>query len=90
MGTIPCSNGLYHLFAPKTTNAIDYANIVVVKVTMTQAHWKLGHIGYAAIKHAVSTWNITSTELELNSKHEFCEPCARAKALRPFPTQSAM
>ena len=86
IGTIPCSNRLYHLFAPETRNAIDYTNIMVVKMTLTQAHCKLGHKGYAAIKHAISTGNITSIELEPNSKYKFCEPCAKAKALRqPFP-----
>ena len=90
MGTIPCSNRLYHLFAPETRNAIDYTNIMVVDITLTQAHCKLGHKGYAAIKHAISTGSITGIELELSSKHKFCEPCAKAKVLRqPFPKQSA-
>ena len=89
MATVPCSNGLYCIFAPETTNMINYANIALVKMTMTQAHHKLGYIGYAAIKHAISMGNITSIELEPNSKPKFCEHCAKAKALRqPFPKQS--
>ena len=61
----------------------------MVKVTIAEAHRKLGHIAHAAVKHAVSTGIITGIELDQNSKPEFCEACAKAKAARrPFPKYS--
>ena len=89
MATIPHSNRLYHLAAPKSIKHVDYANVAMVKMTIAEAHRKLGHIAHAAIKHAISTGMITGIELDQNSKLEFCETCAKAKAARhPFPKQS--
>lgn len=54
-------------------------------------HQKLGHIGHTAIKHAISTGSITGIELDLTSKLEFCEACAKAKAVQqPFLKKSQM
>ena len=89
MATIPCSNGLYHTAPPEPANHIDYANVAMVKMTIAEAHHKLGHIADAAVKHAISTGTITGIELDQNSKLEFCEACAKAKATRhPFPKYS--
>ena len=89
MATIPCFNGLYHLAAPKAVKHADYANVVMVKMTIAEAHCKLGHIAHAVIKHAISTGMIMGIELDQNSKPEFCKTCAKAKAVRhPFLKQS--
>ena len=89
MATIPRSNGLYCLAAPEAIKHADYANVAMVKMTIAEAHRKLGHIAHAAIKHVISTGMITGIELDQNSKPEFCETCAKAKAARhPFQKQS--
>ena len=89
MATIPHANRLYHLAAPKAVKHADYVNVAMVKMTIAEAHCKLGHIAHAAIKHAISTGMITGIELAQNSNLEFCEICAKAKAARhPFPKQS--
>ena len=58
-------------------------------MSITEAHRKLGHISHTAIKHALSSGHITGIELDHDSKPDFCEACAKAKAIRlPFPKQS--
>jgi hypothetical protein len=55
-----------------------------------EAHRKLGHIICSAIKHMVRNGMITSLEIDLTSKEEFCEPCVKVKATRkPFPKESS-
>ena len=67
----------------------DHANVANVKMTISEAHCKLGHIAHAAICHAISTGWITGIELDANSKLEFREACAKAKAVRqPFLKES--
>jgi len=89
MATIPRSDGLYRVVTAKNPTDIDYANIASVKMTISEAHRKLGHIAHAAIKHAISQGRITGIELDPDSKPEFCKPCAKAKSARqPFPKES--
>jgi len=46
-------------------------------------------ISHTAIKLTVTQGLITSIQLNLTSKPEFCEPCAKAKlAWQPFPKES--
>lgn len=87
IATIPNVDGLYKIAAPKRSN--DSANAVSGKMSISEAHRKLGHLAHAAIKHAVSSRVITGIELEPDSKPEFCEACAKAKSARePFPKES--
>lgn len=59
------------------------------KMSITEAHKKLGHISYKAISHAASKGYITGNDLETNLKPEFCEACAKAKSAKlPFPKES--
>ena len=88
MATIPCTNGLYHVTAPEDPT-VNYASIVMVKLTISEAHWKLGHITPSAIKYAIAKGHITGIQLDPESKSEFCEACAKAKAAwQPFPKES--
>ena len=58
-------------------------------MTISKAHWKLGHIAHAAVKHAVSNNYVTGIEFDSDLKLEFCEACAKAKSARqPFPKES--
>ena len=67
----------------------NHVNVLSEKLTISQAHWKLSHISHTAIQHAVSQGLVTGIELDLNSKLDFCEPCAKAKsAWQPFPKES--
>ena len=89
MATIPWSDGLYRLAVHESTKELDYANIATVKMSINEAHRKLGHIAHNAIKHAVASRMINSIELDLKSKVDFCEACAKSKAIcHPYPKQS--
>ena len=58
-------------------------------MSISEAHRKLGHIAYSAIKHAITKGFITGIELDLDSKPEFCKACTKAKSARqPFPKES--
>jgi len=88
MATIPHSDGLYHLVTEKSTRT-DQANVASVKMSISEAHRKLGHIAHSAIRYAITQNLITGIDLDLDSKPEFCEPCAKAKSARqPFPQES--
>ena len=89
MATIPCANGLYCVTAPEDPPTVNYASIVMVKLTISEAHWKLGHIAPSAIKYAIAKGHITGIQLDPESKPEFCKACAKAKAAwQPFPKES--
>ena len=54
-------------------------------MTIQEAHLELGHIAHDAIKYAIAKGLILGIELDLTSKPEFCDACAKAKASRqPF------
>jgi len=89
MAKVPKSNGLFRVIEEVIDMNVDYANIVLVTMSISDAHRKLGHISHRAIGHSI--WNklVTGIEIDPNSKPEFCEPCAKAKANRlPFPQAS--
>ena len=89
IATIPCANGLYCVTAPEDPPTVNYASIAMVKLTISEAHQKLGHITPLAIKYVIANGHITGIQLDPESKPEFCEACAKAKAARqPFPKES--
>ena len=89
IATIPHSDGLYKIATPKQAKTEDTTNIAAGKMSLSQAHRKLGHISYSAIKHAISQGFIAGIELEPDCKPDFCEACAKAKsAWQPFPKES--
>ena len=89
IATIPHSEGLYRITANKSQKDQQFAAAASGKMTITEAHRKLGHIAYGAITHAITNEYITGIELDRNSKPEFCEACAKAKSARqPFPKES--
>ena len=89
MGTITRANGLYCLVNSSKGSRTNHANVAAGKMSISEAHRKLGHISHIAIKNAISTRQITGIELDMDSKPEFCEPCAKAKSARlPFPKKS--
>lgn len=58
-------------------------------MSISEAHCKFGHITHTAIRYAVTQNLITGINLDLDSKPEFCEPCAKAKLARqPFLQES--
>jgi len=89
MAKVPKSNGLFQILEEKVDTNVDYANIASVKMSISKAHRKLGHISYRAIGFLIHNKMVTGIELDTESKPEFCEPCAKAKANRlPFPHAS--
>ena len=53
IATIPHSDGLYHVLGSNEPGNREYASIASKKMTISEAHQKLGHIAHAAIKNAV-------------------------------------
>ena len=89
MATIPCANSLYRVTAPEDPPTVNYASIAMVKLTISEAHWKLGHIAPSAIKYTITKGHITGIQLDPESKPEFCKACAKAKAAQqPYPKES--
>ena len=80
IATIPNSNRLYKIAARKCQGASKTAKTASRKMSVTEAHRKLGHISIQAIKHAISKGYITGNEVNFNSKFDFCEACAKAKS----------
>jgi hypothetical protein len=88
MATVPQADGLYRIIFNKLGKA-NYANVASIKMSISEAHRKFGHIAHAAIKHMVRTGMVTGIELNLDSKPEFCEACAKAKSTtKPFLKES--
>ena len=88
MVTIPCANGLYSVTAPEDPPTVNYVSIAMVKLTISEAHQKHGHIAPSAIKYAITKGHITGIQLDPESKPELCEACAKAKAAQqPFPKE---
>ena len=89
IATIPHSNRLYKVVAAKPSKVTKTANVVSTKMSVTEAHRKLGHILPTSIKHAILNRFITGIKIDTNSRLEFCEACAKAKsAHQPFPKES--
>jgi hypothetical protein len=88
IATIPRNDRLYKLVANQLKET-ETANMASTKMSINKAHRKLGHIAHSAVKHAITKEIITGIELDLDSKVEFCEACAKAKlAHQPFPKES--
>ena len=86
---IPHSDGLYKIMAQTDKNTIEMANTTSTKMSISDAHQKLGHIAHSAIQHAISKGLITGIEIDSKSKPDFCEACAKAKLVcQPFPKES--
>ena len=89
IATIPHSDGLYRVTASKSTKDGGYAATASGKMSINEAHRKLGHLAYGAVTHALTNGYIAGIELDTSSKPEFCDACAKAKAARqPFPKES--
>lgn len=86
---ILCTNGLYHIMAVKGPTSINYANVASIKMTISEAHQKLGHIMHDVTKHTIYQGHITGIQQDPDSKPEFCKLCAKAKlAWQPFLKKS--
>jgi hypothetical protein len=79
MVKIPESQELCHL-APAKCIQHKYTNVAISKISLMEAHHKLGYIVCTAIKHMVSTGMITGIEIDPNSNEEFFKTCAKVKA----------
>ena len=89
VATIPHSDGLYRVIASKESENKDRANVASGKMLISEAHRKLGHIAHSAVKHTISNGYIIGIDLDLESKPEFCEACAKAEsAHQPFSKES--
>ena len=86
--TILHSDGLYRIIG-KHDKDRGMAAVASGKMLISKAHRMLGHLAYRAVTHTISKGYITGIDLDTNSKLEFCDACAKAKAARqPFPKKS--
>ena len=89
IATIPHSDGLYKITAGKCQKSDEMANAAATKMSITEAHRKLGHISISSIKHAISKGLIMGIDVDFDSRFEFCEACAKAKLVcQLFPKES--
>ena len=89
LAKIPHSEGLYCVLAETHATNQHTTMAAVKKMSITEAHRKLGHISSDAIRHAVSKGFITGINLDESSKPEFCNACEKAKSARqPYPKES--
>src|SRR5882757_8003371 len=59
------------------------------KVSVYKLHKILGHVAQEAVLHAYKKGLIEGIDLDLDSKPQFCNACAQAKATcQPFPAES--
>ena len=87
--TIPQADGLYHLATPTNEKKSKHANVAATKMSISEVHWRLGHISHTVIRHAISSGWITGIDLDMDLKPEFCEPCVKAKSIQqPFLKKS--
>src|SRR5882757_5814427 len=61
------------------------------KVSVYKLHKILGHVAQEAVLHAYKKGLIEGIDLDIDSKPQFCDACAQAKATRqPYPAESKM
>jgi hypothetical protein len=91
IGKVPHADRLYHLSVTKEDKpTAQYANVALRKLTMYEAHHTLGHIHYAAVKHAMKSRMVIGLDVDLETEEKFCEACAKAKPHRkPFPNEAS-
>jgi len=91
MATIPESMGLYQLVGRLSKPNGEHAQTALTKMTLFEAHRKLGHIAYLAVRMMVRNGDGQRIILDENSKEEFCEACAKAKSARqPYPHETTL
>jgi hypothetical protein len=71
IATIPHADGLYKIAATSHSKAEATANAASIKMSINEAHRKLGHIAHSAVKHATMNGFISGIELDADSKVEF-------------------
>jgi hypothetical protein len=82
MATIPESMGLYQLVGRLSKPNSEHAHTALTKMTLFEAHRKLGHIAYPAVRMMVKTGMVEGIILDADSEEEFCEACVKAKSAR--------
>ena len=89
MATIPWADGLYQLVNWNKANTSNHINVAAGKMSISEAHWKLGLVSHTVIKNAISTGWITGIDLDMELKPDFCKPCTKGKSTHlPFPKKS--
>jgi GAG-pre-integrase domain len=78
IATISHSNRLYKLVANQSKKT-ETVNMASTKMSINEAHRKLGHIAHSAVKDAITKEIITGIELNLDSKVKFCKAYTKAK-----------
>lgn len=88
IATVPSSGGLYKLGVSKNAKA-EHANIAYSKMSLMEAHRRLGHISCNSITHAVNNKLTLRIQIEKGSKESFCEVRARGKTQHKQVSQKA-
>ena len=74
------SQGLYQVLIENEKQLSLHTNVATEKMSISEAHRKLGHISSAVIRHTVPKGYITEICLDKDSKPKFCDACAKAKS----------
>lgn len=78
-------DGVYPLVTWKP-GAAHSANKASSVISMQEAHLRLGHTPYDAIKHLVKIGAVVGLEIDLNTPEKECQTCIEAKLTRsPIP-----
>ena len=73
IATISHSDGFYRITAQRPSKQNQMANMASGKMTISEAHRKLGHVAHSAIRHAIVNGLITGIDLDMTLKPKSCE-----------------
>jgi GAG-pre-integrase domain len=80
MAKIQKLNGLYQVLESKPIHDTYHVNVASTTMSLTQAHFRLGHMSPRAIHYMIQDKIITGINVNSQSTADFCEPCAKAKS----------
>ena len=72
IATIPCKDGLYKILAVQSKTPNESATVASVKMSISEAHRKLGHIAHSVVKHAITNGLRMGIQLDTETKPEIC------------------
>jgi hypothetical protein len=89
IGHIPQLQGLYHVTDSPISPHTHVAGAALKKISISELYQQMGHINHEFLWCMVENGMVTSINLNMSSKPEFCESCVKARVTcKPFPKES--
>jgi hypothetical protein len=90
IGHIPQVRGLYHVNdSPTSSQHTHITSTTVKQILISELHQQMGHVNHEDLQCMVENGMVTSINLDILSKLEFCKACIKAKAThKPFSKES--